>query len=52
MAEQYFNHLAEAYPDDYVPYLALGDLYTQTKQFERAERGLSAGLQAGAAESR
>ena len=37
MAEEYFNRLAKAYPDDYVPYLALGDLYTQTEEFERAD---------------
>ena len=37
MAADYFNRLAEAYPDDYVPYLALGDLYTQTREFERAD---------------
>ena len=37
MAAEYFNRLAKAYPDDYIPYLALGDLYTQTKQFERAD---------------
>jgi tetratricopeptide (TPR) repeat protein len=37
MAEQYFNRMAAAYPDDYVPYLALGDLYTQVKQFDQAE---------------
>ncbi len=36
MAAEYFNKLAEDYPDDYIPYLALGDLYTQTKEFERA----------------
>jgi tetratricopeptide (TPR) repeat protein len=36
MAEQYFNKLAAAYPGDYVPYLALGDLYTQTEQFDKA----------------
>lgn len=36
MAEQYFNKLAAAYPDDHVAYLALGDLYTQTKQFDKA----------------
>jgi tetratricopeptide (TPR) repeat protein len=35
-AEGYFNQLAEDYPDDYVAYLALGDLYTSTMQFERA----------------
>ena len=37
MAADYFNRLANDYPDDYVPYLALGDLYTQTKEFERAD---------------
>ena len=37
MAAEYFNRLAKAYPDDYVPYLALGDLYTQTKQFQLAD---------------
>ena len=36
MAEQYFNKLAAAYPTDYVPYLALGDLYVQVKQFDKA----------------
>ena len=37
MAAEYFNRLAKAYPDDYIPYLALGDLYTQTKQFKLAD---------------
>jgi tetratricopeptide (TPR) repeat protein len=37
LAEQYFKRLAAAYPDDYVPYLALGDLYTQVKRFDDAE---------------
>ena len=37
MAEEYFNRLAKADPGDYVPYLALGDLFTQTKAFERAD---------------
>jgi tetratricopeptide (TPR) repeat protein len=36
-AEKYFNRLAAAYPDDYVAYLALGDLYTATRDFTRAE---------------
>lgn len=35
-AEQYFTRLAQAYPDDYVAYLALGDLYTATRDFTRA----------------
>lgn len=37
LAEQYFNQLAAAYPDDYVAYLALGDLYTQIKEFDKAD---------------
>jgi tetratricopeptide (TPR) repeat protein len=37
MAEQYFTKMAAAYPEDYVPYLALGDLYVQIKDFARAE---------------
>jgi tetratricopeptide (TPR) repeat protein len=35
-AERYFDQFASDYPDDYVPYLALGDLYTATAQFDRA----------------
>jgi tetratricopeptide (TPR) repeat protein len=37
MAEEYFDRMAKAYPDDYVPYLALGDMFTQTSEFERAD---------------
>jgi tetratricopeptide (TPR) repeat protein len=37
-AEFYFNKLAAAYPNDYVPYLALGDLHTFTRDFPRAEQ--------------
>ena len=36
-AAEFFNTLAKDYPDDYIPYLALGDLYTQTKEFARAD---------------
>ncbi len=36
-AEKYFLKLAELYPQDFVPYFALGDLYTSTKQFDRAQ---------------
>jgi len=35
-AERYFNQFAAEYPDDYVPHLALGDLFTATAQFDRA----------------
>ncbi len=36
-AEEFFNRLAKAYPDDYIPYLALGDLYTATRDFAKAD---------------
>jgi len=36
-AEKYFLKLEELYPGDYVPYFALGDLYTAQRQFDRAE---------------
>src|SRR5919201_564167 len=36
-AEQFFNRLAAAYPDDYVAYLALGDIFTSNRQFDRAQ---------------
>jgi len=36
-AETYFTRMAAAYPNDYVPYMALGDLYTSTKQYPKAE---------------
>ncbi len=36
-AEKYFLKLAEVYPQDYVPYLALGDLYSSNRQFDRAQ---------------
>src|SRR5262249_48280820 len=36
-AEKYFLKLAELYPKDFVPHCALEDLYTASKQFDRAE---------------
>ena len=36
-AEKYFQRLAAAYPRLYVPYLALGDLYTTRRNFTKAE---------------
>jgi len=36
-AEQYFTLLAEDHPSLYVPYLALGDLYTAQREFKRAD---------------
>jgi len=36
-AEKYFLKLTELDPEDYVPYFALGDLYTSSRQFDRAQ---------------
>lgn len=36
-AEKYFEQLASAYPTFYVPYLALGDMYTARHDFDKAE---------------
>ena len=37
-AEKYFTQLAKTYPDDFVPFLALGDLYTATHRFDLAQQ--------------
>ena len=42
-AEKYFDRLAKAYPSLYIPYLALGDLYTARGEFTRAESSYSKG---------
>jgi tetratricopeptide (TPR) repeat protein len=36
-AERYFEKLRQLHPDNYVPYLALGDMYTERRQFDRAQ---------------
>ncbi len=36
-ARGYFLELAKKHPDDYVPYLALGDLYGANRQFSEAQ---------------
>ncbi len=36
-AEKYFLKLETLYPKDYVPYIALGDLYTSQREFDKAE---------------
>jgi tetratricopeptide (TPR) repeat protein len=36
-AEKFFDQYAREYPDDYVPFLALGDLYTATRDFAKAD---------------
>lgn len=35
-AERFFNQFASDYPNDYVPHLALGDLYTAEAKYDRA----------------
>lgn len=42
-AEKYFERLAQAYPGLYVPYLALGDMYTAHHDFAKAEAAYSKG---------
>ncbi len=42
-AEKYFKRLAQAYPSLYVPYLALGDMYTAHREFARAQASYSKG---------
>lgn len=36
-AEKYFDQLAQDYPSSYVPFLALGDLYTARGDYKKAE---------------
>ncbi|HET8890533.1 MAG TPA: tetratricopeptide repeat protein [Candidatus Angelobacter sp.] len=36
-AETFFSRMAAAYPNDYVPYMALGDLYTATREYPKAQ---------------
>lgn len=42
-AEKYFLRLAQAEPKLYVPYLALGDLYTARKQYSKAQAAYNKG---------
>jgi|GEM_PF-354015 len=42
-AERYFNLLARDYPASYVPFLALGDLYTARRDFPKAQAAYSRG---------
>src|SRR5580658_6635119 len=42
-AEKYFQRLEKADPAYYVPYLALGDLYTARREFAKAEDSYSRG---------
>jgi tetratricopeptide (TPR) repeat protein len=36
-AETFFSRMAAAYPNDYVPYMALGDLYTAMREYPKAQ---------------
>lgn len=40
-AEKYFQRLAQDYPTLYIPWLALGDMYTSRRDFPRAESAYS-----------
>ncbi|MBW8747083.1 MAG: tetratricopeptide repeat protein [Acidobacteria bacterium] len=42
-AEKYFNLLAKDYPSSYVPYLALGDMYTDNREYKKAEEAYARG---------
>ena len=50
-AEKYFQRLAHADPSLYVPYLALGDLYTASREFPRAEVSYGKGYALGSTKS-
>jgi tetratricopeptide (TPR) repeat protein len=42
-AEKSFEHLAQAAPSSYIPYLALGDLYTSQKEYKKAQNAYRKG---------
>jgi len=42
-AERYFTLLAKEYPSSYVPYLALGDMYTDNHEYQKAETAYAEG---------
>jgi len=44
-ARGYFLEFAKKHPDDYVPYLALGDLYSADRQFPAAQESYERALQ-------
>ncbi len=44
-AEKYFEHLARVDPKLYIPYLALGDLYTSRHEYTKAQASYSKGWQ-------
>ncbi len=42
-AEKYFTQLAHEYPTSYVPYLALGDMYTARREYKKAQAAYAKG---------
>ncbi len=44
-ARGYFLEFAKKHPDDYVPYLALGDLYSANRQFPEAQESYEQAFQ-------
>ena len=44
-AEEFFKQLESLYPNDYVAYVALGDLYTAERQFEKAQTNYEKGFE-------
>ncbi len=50
-AEDYFSRVARLYPEDFVPHLALGDLYSSQRNFRASQTSYEAGYQRMAANS-
>jgi tetratricopeptide (TPR) repeat protein len=44
-ARQYFLEFAKRHPDDYVPYLALGDLHSASREFPEAQKSYEQAFQ-------
>ncbi len=42
-AESFFRRLAASHPNDYVPFLALGDMYTSLRRFPEAQQAYEQG---------
>jgi tetratricopeptide (TPR) repeat protein len=44
-AQEYFQEFARKHPDDYVPYLALGDLHSADREFPQAQQNYELAFQ-------
>ena len=44
-ASEYFKEFAKKHPDDYVPYLALGDLHSSDREFPEAQKSYELAFQ-------